>query len=52
MSRHRLYNKGCKRHIQQVRWTAREIISAAFLLIAMAVFSVAAALWVASHHFD
>jgi hypothetical protein len=52
VSRPGKYNKGSKRRIQQVRWTAGEIISAALLLLAMAVLSVVLALWFASHDFD
>jgi hypothetical protein len=52
VSRPGKYNKGSKRRIQQVRWTAREIISAALLLLAMAVLSVVLALWFASHDVD
>jgi hypothetical protein len=44
--------KGSKRRIRQVRWTRREIISAAFLLLAMLVFGVFVGLWVIFHHFD
>ena len=44
--------KGSKRRIRQVRWTRREIISAAFFLLIALVFCVFVGLWVIFHHFD
>jgi hypothetical protein len=51
VSRRLKLNQGSKRRIQQVRWTRREIISAAALLLAMAICSVFFAFWVATHSF-
>jgi hypothetical protein len=52
VSRPRKFEKGSKRRIRQLRWTRYEIVSAAFLLFAMAFFIIFVALWMASHHFD
>ena len=44
--------KGSKRRVRQVRWKRSEIIKLILIAVAIAVFSVWLALWVASHDFD
>ena len=52
MSRTIFQGKGSKRRVRQVRWKRSEIIKLALIAVAITIFTVWLALWVASHDFD
>jgi hypothetical protein len=45
-------DKGSKRRVRQIRWKRSELVSAAFLLLAIAIVTVCITLWVMTHSFD
>ena len=44
--------KGSKRRLRQIRWKRSEIVSALLLVLAIGVFGVYLAWWLATHPFD
>jgi hypothetical protein len=47
-----MQGKGSKRRVRQVRWKRSEIIKLILIAVAITIFTVWLALWVASHDFD
>ncbi len=47
-----MQGKGSKRRVRQVRWKRSEIIKLTLIAVAITIFTVWLALWVASHDFD
>ena len=45
-------DKGNKRRVRQIRWKRSELVSAALLLLAVAIVIVCLALWIRTHSFD
>jgi hypothetical protein len=45
-------DKGSKRRVRQIRWKRSELVSAALVLVAVAIVIVCLALWIRTHSFD
>jgi hypothetical protein len=45
-------DKGSKRRVRRVRWTRGEMVTAALLLLVLAMESVIITLWLMGHSFD
>jgi hypothetical protein len=45
-------DKGSKRRVRQIRWKRSELVSAALMLVAVAIVIVCLALWIMTHSFD